>query len=79
MRTGPCCCGCAGRDPQHAKFLVRVVRNVRAVAEEPRGDSRFTVIARGTIKVPWGEVEVVRHRVTIFGRITDLDLWVRDV
>ncbi|CAB4126551.1 hypothetical protein UFOVP75_9 [uncultured Caudovirales phage] len=62
MRADRCICGCRGTDPQHARTLKRVVRNVLtldAPCERRSKDARnVTVIATGEIVTANGPVTV---------------------
>jgi hypothetical protein len=50
LRSTPCRCGCLGRDPWHAASVRRVVT--------------MTSETTGTIKMPYGQVEVARKQYT---------------
>lgn len=62
-RYEPCGCGCGGKDSWHAAHFARVVRNITYFdhIEERKTKAAGTcrAIARGVVKLPQGEAEVV--------------------
>jgi len=80
-RRRSCRCGCKGQDSWHRKTVRRVVSNIvrddSAMERAEAAGRRFAEAFTGTIKMPYGEQEVVGTAV-FFGDTwrTDVDAWV---
>jgi len=60
-RVGKCRCGCGGKDSWHATRFTRVLRDVTEVRETATPtwlNTAVSIVARGTVKVPWGAADV---------------------
>lgn len=58
VRRSTCRCGCGGRDPWHQRSYLRAVREVTVLPEPVAlADGLRAEVARGKVKLPWGEVE----------------------
>lgn len=62
-RIDPCACGCAGRDPWHAREFTREIVNVTpatGTAKTIAYRHPVAIRAKGAARLPWGEGEMVR-------------------
>jgi hypothetical protein len=68
QRFHPCNCGCQGRDPQHAKHVVRVVQDVTTFDVVAPSGTVFVVAAQGHYSHPEGARDCVLVRAYIDGK-----------